>query len=182
MADRTEALLLGGRAGVGKSAVGLEVSALLRAAGVPHVVVEGDAMAEVHPAPEGDPHRSRITERNLTAVWANFAALGRRRLIYSNTVSVLADEAGMFERALGADVRLVRVLLTATDATAAARLAGREIGSGLAAELAGSASKARLLDERAPAGTVRVSTDGRSVRDIAREVLAATGWGCAPHP
>jgi hypothetical protein len=31
-------------------------------------------------------------------------------------------------------------------------------------------------DERAPADTVRVATDDRAVTDIAREVVAATGW------
>jgi hypothetical protein len=39
------------------------------------------------------------------------------------------------ERAMGADVRVVRVLLTASDATAGERLAGRELGSELEQEL-----------------------------------------------
>ncbi|QDN92971.1 hypothetical protein FNV68_53930 [Streptomyces sp. S1D4-23] len=47
-------------------------------------------------------------------------------------------------------------------------------------ELEGSVRKARLLDQRAPAETVRVATDGRLVVDIAREVVAATGWA-GPH-
>ncbi|MFB7374099.1 AAA family ATPase [Streptomyces sp. NPDC056222] len=174
--DRPEVLLIGGRAGVGKTTVGWEVSARLRAAAVSHAIVEGDFMGQVHPAPEGDPHRSEITESNLTAVWANFARLGYRRLIYTNTVSVLPEAAGMFERAMGAGVRIVRVLLTASDATAGERLAGRELGSELEQELKGSARKARFLDERAPADTVRVATDGRPVVDIAREVVAVTGW------
>lgn len=171
-----EVLLIGGRAGVGKSTVGWEVSARLRAAEVAHAVVEGDFMGQVHPAPEGDPHRAAVTERNLRAVWGNFAELGYRRLVYTNTVSVLAESAGLFERAMGADVRLVRVLLTATDETTAGRLKGREIGSELERELKNSARKARLLDERAPADTIRVATDDRAVIDIAREVMAATGW------
>lgn len=33
-----------------------------------------------------------------------------------------------------------------------------------------------MLDERAPAGTLRVVTGGRTVVDIAAEVTAATGW------
>jgi len=171
-----EVLLIGGRAGVGKSTVGWEVSARLRAAEVAHAVIEGDFMGQVHPAPEGDPRRAALTERNLRAVWANFTELGYRRLVYTNTVSVLAESAGLFERALGADVRFVRVLLTATDETTARRLGGREIGSELKRELRNSAYKARLLDERAPADTVRVATDDRTVIDIAREVVAATGW------
>ncbi|MDH6521129.1 hypothetical protein M2164_007761 [Streptomyces sp. SAI-208] len=174
--DHAEALLVGGRAGVGKTTVGWEVSARLRAAGVAHAVIDGDFMGQVHPAPEGDPHRSAIGERNLTAVWGNYAALGYRRLVYVNTVCVLEEATGMFRRAMGDGVRIVRVLLTATDDTAERRLTGRELGSELEQELRGSARKARLLDERAPAGTLRVVTDDRTVSDIAAEVTAATGW------
>ncbi|TYB43891.1 AAA family ATPase [Actinomadura chibensis] len=174
--DHAEVLLIGGRAGVGKTTVGWEVSALLRAEEVSHAVIDGDFMGQVHPAPEGDPHRSEITERSLTAVWANFAESGYRRLIYTNTASVLPETTGMFSRAMGAEVRIVRVLLTASDATARERLVGRELGSELEHELEGGARNARLLDRRAPAGTVRVVTDGRPVVDIAREVVAATGW------
>lgn len=79
--DHAEVLLIGGRAGVGKSTVGLEVSDQLRVAEVPHAIVEGDFMEQVHPAPEGDPRRAGITERNFTAVWGNYAALGHRRLV-----------------------------------------------------------------------------------------------------
>ncbi|MGW7386042.1 hypothetical protein [Streptomyces sp. NPDC054794] len=174
--DRAEVLLIGGRAGVGKTTVGWEVSALLRVAAVSHAIIEGDFMGQVHPAPKGDPHRAEITESNLTAVWANFAQRGYRRLIYTNTVSVLPEAGGMFERAMGAGVRITRVLLTASDVTARERLVGRELGSELEQELEGSVRKARLLDERVPPETVRVVTDGRRVVDIAREVVAATGW------
>ncbi|GAA4608005.1 hypothetical protein GCM10023195_30940 [Actinoallomurus liliacearum] len=174
--DHAEVLLIGGRAGVGKTTVGWEVSARLRAAGAAHAVIDGDFMGQVHPAPEDDPDRSRITERNLTAVWGNFAALGHRRLVYVNTLCVLPEAAGMFRRAMGADARMIRVLLTASDATAGRRLTGRELGSELRDELTASSRKARLLDAEAPADTVRVATDDRSVMDIAREVVAATGW------
>ena len=174
--DNAEVLLIGGRAGVGKSTVGWEVSALLRADGVPHAVIEGDFMGQVHPAPEGDPHRTKIVERNLAAVWANFAELSHRRLIYTNTLSVMPAMTGVFQRAMGADVRMVRVLLTASDRTVSERLVHRERGSELEHELRSSLHKARLLDEQVPPDTVRVASDGRDVVDIAREVVAATGW------
>ncbi|WP_030613825.1 hypothetical protein [Streptomyces fulvoviolaceus] len=177
--DHAEVLLIGGRAGVGKTTVGWEVSARLRAAAVAHAVIDGDFMGQVHPAPDGDPHRAAIGERNLTAVWGNYAELGYRRLVYTNTVSVLEEATGMFRRAMGDAVRIVRVLLTATDETVERRLTGRELGSELEQELRNSARKARLLDERAPAGTLRVVTDGRTVTDIAAEALAATGWAPA---
>jgi predicted kinase len=174
--DQAEVLLIGGRAGVGKTTVGWEVSARLRAARVAHAVIDGDFMGAVHPAPPGDTHRAGITARNLAAVWGNYAELGYRRLVYTNTVSVLDEATPMFRRALGDDVRFVRVLLTATDETAEQRLTGRELGSELEHEVRGSALKARLLDERAPADVLRVVTDGRTVIDIAAEVVAATGW------
>ncbi|WP_282795482.1 AAA family ATPase [Streptomyces sp. CC224B] len=178
--DHAEVLLIGGRAGVGKTTVGWEVSALLRSEAVAHTIIDGDFMGQVHPAPEGDPHRAGITESNLTAVWANFAQRGYRRLIYTNTMSVLPEATGMFRRAMGAGVGITRVLLTASDATARERLVGRELGSELEQEVEGSVRKARLLDQRAPEETVRVATDGRLVVDIAREVVAATGWA-GPH-
>ncbi len=153
-----------------------EVSARLRAVRVAHAVIDGDFMGQVHPAPEGDPHRAAIGERNLTAVWRNCAGLGCRRLVHVNTVSVLEESTGMFRRAMGEGVRIVRVLLTATDETAERRLSGRELGSEPEQELRGSAREARMLDERAPAGTLRVATDGRTVTGIAAEVTAATGW------
>jgi predicted kinase len=174
-----EALLIGGRSGSGKSVVGWEVSAQLRAEGIPHAILEGDFMGQVHPAPDGDPDRTALVERNLTAVWANYAELGYRRLVYVNTVSVLEESTGMFRRAMGDGVRIVRVLLTATDETAERRLTGREVGSELEQELRSGVRKARLLDERAPVGTLRVVTDGRTVIDIAAEVVAATGWAAA---
>lgn len=171
-----EALLLGGRSGVGKSTVGAEVSAQLNAAGVPHVLIEGDYVGCVNPPPPDDPHRSAITERNLTAMWANFAALGHHRLVYTNTASVLDGEDGMFTRALGGRARLIRVLLTATDDTARQRLTAREIGGELEIHITRSARMATRLDTHAPHGTVRVRTDDLRVPDIARVAIAATGW------
>ncbi|MCF2131578.1 hypothetical protein L1I79_34905 [Strepomyces sp. STD 3.1] len=173
-------LLIGGGSGVGKSTVGWEVSALLRGAGTAHCLIEGDGMDQIHPAPEGDPHRTAVTERNIAAVWANYAALGQRRLIYTNTVSIL--EASMIGRAMGGGgvpvtrVRVTPVLLTADEATVRQRLALRETGSQFGVHIERSLRMARRLAEEAPAGTVRVATDGRTVPDIAAEVLRAAAW------
>lgn len=173
-ADQVEVLFIGGRSGVGKSTAALEVCAQLEAAGIAHVQLEGDFLGQVFPPPAGDPDRSRIVLDNLAAVWRNFAALGYRRLVYTNTVSVLyADELA---QALHAPVRIVRVLLTASDEVANGRLAARELGSGLDVHLVRSARAAARLDRDAPADVVRIATDGRSVVDIAADVVTATGW------
>ncbi len=169
-------LLIGGRSGVGKSSVGYEVSARLRQASVAHALIEGDVLDHIHPAPPDDPDRSKITQRNLAALWANYTELGCRRLVYTNTAAVLGSEQWLFDGALGAGCRFFHVLLTATDTTAAERLAGRELGSELEQQLRRSAHMARRLDEHAAPGTVRVATDGRSVSEVARAVVAVTGW------
>jgi predicted kinase len=170
-----ELLLIGGGAGVGKTTVAWEVSAALQAKGTAHCLIEGDYMDQIHPAPDDDPHRAAITERNTAAVWSNYAALGQHRLIYTNTVSVL--EEPMIKRAMGGgEIRATCVLLTAEEATVRERLAQREIGSQLAAHIERSLWMARHLSERAPADTVRISTDGRTVQEIALHVIQAAAW------
>lgn len=174
-----EVLLIAGRAGVGKTTVGWEVSAQLQVAGIAHALVEGDNLDQIFPAPPGDPARTRITEANLTALWRNYAALGCRRLIYTNTVSVL--EPDLIARATGGTPRIIAVLLTADDATARRRLGGREIGSQLAAHVARGAEMAGHLESTAPAWVHRIRTDGRQPIDIARDIISATGWADLPE-
>ncbi|WP_077799712.1 AAA family ATPase [Streptomyces sp. JHA26] len=170
-----ELLLIGGGAGVGKTTVAWEVSAALQQKKTAHCLIEGDYMDQIHPAPDNDPHRTAITERNIAAIWSNYAALGRHRLIYTNTVSIL--EKAMVSRAMGGSaVKATCVLLTAEEATVRQRLAQREIGTQLHAHIERSMRMARQLDEEAPAGTVRVPTDNRSVQEIALHVLQATAW------
>ncbi|TPQ18335.1 hypothetical protein [Streptomyces sporangiiformans] len=170
-----ELLLIGGGAGVGKTTVAWEVSAALQENGTAHCLIEGDYMDQIHPAPDDDPHRTTITERNIAAVWSNYAALGQHRLIYTNTVSVL--EGPMVSRAMcGGEIKVTRILLTAAEATVRQRLAQREIGSQLHAHIERSLRMARHLDEEAPAGTVRIPTDSRPVQDIAIRVLQAADW------
>jgi hypothetical protein len=176
--DRPAALLIGGRAGVGKSTLGWEVPAQLQDLQVAHAYVGGDNLDQIFPAPEGDPTRGEITEANLAAIWRNYAAAGCRRLIYTNTVSVL--EPDLIARAMGGEPRLTLVLLTAEDSTARQRLAGREIGSRFEPHVTRSAKTAVYLEDTAPDSVLRIRTDGRTVSEIALEVIAATGW--APHP
>jgi hypothetical protein len=172
---RKRLLLIGGGSGTGKTTVGWEVSVILRQRGLAHCVLEGDLMDQVHPAPPGDPHRSGITERNVAAVWANYAALGHHRLVYTNTVSILEED--MLRRAMGGgDIGVTRILLTAGEAAVRARLAVRETGSQLLPHIERSLRAAVHLDAEAPAGTVRVATDGLGVGEVAARVVAAAGW------
>jgi hypothetical protein len=170
----SEALFIGGRSGVGKSSVGNEIHVQLSAAGLRHCLIEGDNLDMAFPPP----WEHRLAERNLAAMWSNYRALGYRRMIYTNTVSVrFVDD---LTAAMGDDPRVTAVLLTASDATARQRLARREIGTALEPHVHRSDAAARELERLSPAWVHRVATDGRPVADIAAEIVALTGWRTDP--
>ncbi|MBP2473060.1 hypothetical protein JOF53_001932 [Crossiella equi] len=156
-----------------------ELSHQLTESAVPHALLDGDLLCQAHPAPPHDPHRTHLTELNLSALWRNFQALGHTNLIYTNTLCVLPEAAPMFHRTLGPNAVLTRILLTATDDTTRTRLTSRELGSNLSRELANSTAKSRRLQARTPADALHIATDNRSVPALAREILAATGWPSA---
>lgn len=164
VSTESKLLLIGGRSGVGKSSVAFALHDLLAAEQVRHAVIEGDMLDLAWPAPWGH----RLAERNLAAVWSNYRALGYERLIYTNTMSVLNAE--QLAAAMASNPVVTAILLTADDSTAGARLAGREHGDSLATHVQRSAAAARELVRNVASHVHRVSTDGRAVTDIAREI------------
>lgn len=169
---RSQALFIGGRAGVGKTTVAFEVHARLSAARVRHCLIEGDNLDQAYPAP----WEHGLAERNLAAMWANYRALGYRRIVYTNTASVFMNVIDALVAALGEQPEITAVLLTCADAAAAERLAGREIGSALDEHIARGKVMAAKLDAEVPDWVHRVGTDGRGVSDIAAEVVGLTRW------
>lgn len=167
---RSEVLFLGGRSGVGKTSVAVELHVRLSGAGVRHCVIEGDNLDLAHPPP----WEHHLAERNLAAMWANYRDLGYRRLIYTNTVSV--RQVDQLTAAMGDDPHVTAVLLTSCDATARERLARREIGTALRLHVERSDAAARSLDASVAASVHRMPTDERTIPDIAADILALTGW------
>jgi hypothetical protein len=171
---QSEVLFVGGRSGVGKSSVAFELHARLAALKVKHCVIEGDSLDLAFP----HPWEHNLAERNLTAIWANYRALGYRRMIYTNTVSVrftqeLAD-------AMGDEPSITAVLLTATDETSSVRLRGRIQGSDLQEHLDRSSAAAKELELLTPEWVHRCPTDNRNVQEIAADLLPLTGWTAIP--
>ena len=169
---RAEVVFLGGRSGTGKTSVGYEIHAQLSAAGVMHCLIDGDNLDMAYP----DPREHDLAERNLAAMWANYRALGYRRMVYVNTASVLGPVHQKLTAAMADEPTTTDILLTCSDATARQRLAQREIGSELDWHIDRSDLMARRLDAQVPARVRRVATDGRTIADIAAEVITLTGW------
>ena len=107
-------------------------------------------------------------------MWANYRVLGHTRLIYVNTAAVIVSHDLI--AALGEEVTPTGVLLTGSDESTRRRLAGREIGSALDRHVSRSSEMAARLEREAPEWVVRVPTDGRSITEIATEVVDLTGW------
>lgn len=167
---RSELIAIGGRSGVGKTSAAAALHAMLLECRVHHAVVEGDALDLAYPQPQ----EHGLAERNLAAIWRNYRALGYRRLIYTNTVSVLV--ADILAMAMGDDPLVVRFLLTASDETARARLTGRHSGADLEDHIRRSDAAARRLDVEAPVGTHRIATDGLKPAEVAHRILQLTRW------
>ncbi|WP_396909066.1 ATPase [Mycolicibacterium sp.] len=83
----SEVVFIGGRSGTGKTSTGFEMHAMLSVAGVAHCLIDGDFLDMAHPAPP----EHQLAEQNLAAMWANYRAVGHRRLIYTNAACVLPD-------------------------------------------------------------------------------------------
>jgi hypothetical protein len=169
-------LLLGGRAGAGKTSVGYEIHAQLTDARVPHCLIDGDNLNMAYPPPQ----EHGLAERNLAAIWANYRTLGYRRMIYVNTASVLGDVASRLTVAMGDNPLVTAVLLTCSDTTAHQRLTGREKGTELAGHIQRSDLMARELNLRAPRWVHRLETDDRTIPDLAAEIISLASWTSNP--
>jgi len=159
---------------VGKSTAAEALHDLLVAADVRHAVIEGDFLDLAHPAPHVAFPGALLAERNLAAMWAAYRELGYHRLIYTNTVSVLEQDA--LARAMGDDPTVTAVLLRAGDGTTADRLRRRSGGHLPEAQLAHSTRTAGRLDAAVRAGVTRVDTDSLTPPEVAVRLASLTGW------
>jgi adenylylsulfate kinase len=169
-----QALLVTGTVGVGKTSVAHAVGDLLRAAEVPNAVVDLDALSQAWPAPPGDPFNFALELRNLRAVAANFLAAGAERLVLAGVVENL-DGRERYREALGLPLTVAR--LRAGLDEVARRLHGRhrDDEDGLRWHLHRSGELDAILDA-AGVADFEVSTDGRSVTEVAAEVLVLVRW------
>ena len=173
MAFKTAPLLIiSGSLGTGKTTVLNEASDLLTEEGIPHAAIDLDALAVMHP--RRDPHGERLAFANLAAVWPNYAAAGAERLIVARVVERRAELARYRAAVPGAAPVVCR--LTAPLSLMHERLRVREPGMFLEQALARAAELDAILAKAGVEDFVVDNGPGRSVSDVAREVLSRAGW------
>ncbi len=168
-------LLITGPGGVGKTTVAYEACRQLEARGVAHAMVDADELDRIFPAPREDPHKTGLTYRNLAGVWANLRAAGAPRLILAMVAIPLEDELPNVRAAIPeAAVTVVR--LRAGEECLLKRVRDREVGSGRDYQVPRTVEQACLMAREPGPDRLLVDTTGRTVWEVAREVLNRAGW------
>ncbi|NAZ80991.1 hypothetical protein GTR02_04075 [Kineococcus sp. R8] len=173
------ALLITGTVGAGKTTTAGAVGALLREDGVPHAVVDLDALCHAWPSPDGDPFHLRLQLANLRAVASNHRAAGAVRLVLAGVLED-PDVRRRYAEAVGVGLAVCR--LRPDLAVVRARLQGRhrEDPAGLDWHLRRSGELDRILEDAGVGDVVVAVRAHQTPDDVARAVTRAVGWTTAP--
>ena len=163
-------LVITGPVGVGKTTLAAAVSHLLGEAATPHAMVDMDSLRWCYPSPAHDPFHTALGLQNLAAVWASFQAAGAERLILADVVESREELAGYRIAMPGAAILVVR--LRAALPAILRRLEGRDSGASLAWHRERAAVLVAQM-ERDRVEDLLVETEGKTVADLAREILTA---------
>ena len=165
-------LVVSGSMGSGKTTVLSELSDLLEEADMAHAAVDLDTFSIMHPR-RGE-QGERLMYDNLAATWPNYRALGAERLIVACALESRSDLRYYREAVPGAEP--IVCLMVAPVETMQERVRGRDIGMLREKLLANSLRLAEIL-KKAQAEDYRVvNSEGRSITDVAREILSRAGW------
>ncbi len=170
-----EVLFLTGQPGAGKTAVAKELSDLLWRIHEPHAVIDLDELCRgVLPTPTTNFNRD-LAVLNLKAVWANFYAVGVRRLILSRIIQS-SDDLDHFASAVP-NAHMIVCLLQAPAATIQQRIIQRDPGSNQEFLLSATTKIAAQLALLHLPG-FQIDNSQRPLNEVAREVLAQADWPC----
>lgn len=165
-------VIISGSLGSGKTTVLSEAADLLAEADVAHATIDLDWLSIMYP-PQGQ-FGERLMFANLAAVWPVYAAAGAERLLAARVVENRSALDEYRQAVPGAEPVVCR--LTASIEMMRERLRTRDSDMGQSWQIARSETLAAIL-EHAQAEDFIVDNDrGRSITDVAREVLSRAGW------
>jgi hypothetical protein len=169
--ERKSLLLITGSMGVGKTSVLGEASDILALQNIAHAALDLDAFGLAH-LPSGASNDA-VMYRNLQSVCRNYASLGIRRFLVARAI----EDRPTLEscrRAVSATNTVV-CRLTANLATMRKRVKLRESGV-LQQQFVARVAKLNSILDRARLEDFVVTSDNRSVTQIAHEMLLKAGW------
>jgi broad-specificity NMP kinase len=164
-------ILITGPSGVGKTTVASEVGWILgEELDLPHALIEMDFLSVLHPMPEDDV--VRLT--NLRSVWATYRTAGAERLLLVDTLESAADLRALQGALPDAEILVIRLVAPLT--TLRERVSRRELG-GIGEPLHHEMAERHVVVQ-ADLGIEEhvVEADDRRPNDIAREIVALSGW------
>ncbi len=167
-------LLVTGTLGSGKTVVVEDIGELLEDGEPRSAIVDLDWLGWVSGSSRSSDTIDGLILSNLAAVWPNYLAAGAGRLVLARTVLDRELIDGLDE-AIG-PVTLTIVRVTSSPDTIAERLAARDTGAVLEQHLAEASKFDKILDELR-VEDLRVSNDGRPIREVFEEIVARAEWG-----
>lgn len=170
----TAVVLISGPVGVGKTSVGWEVSELLERSSVAHTFIDFDNLRATYPRPADDGWGNALAFENLRDVWRNCSRAGSRNLVVATVV-----EHHPFQDQIQSVVpraQLSTCQLSASVEILESRVRQRELGSGLERHVKRSGELAGILARADVPCDFRIATDGRSVTEIAGEIVDQMPW------
>ena len=138
-------------------------------------MIDTDELDRAFHAPADHPHKADLTRRNLAALWANLRDAGALRLILTMVASSIEDELPRIREAIpGAALILVRLHISGYSLLQ--RVRRREVGSPYDYQVPRTIEYVDLMGREPAEDRLVVDTWGRTVGEIAQEILDRLGW------
>jgi hypothetical protein len=171
----TDAVILTGTVGAGKTTTMHALGALLAARGVPHALVDMDAVRLLHPARAADPFQQELALRNLGDLARNYREAGARVVLVAAVVESAAD-LPRHAAALGArDPLLVRLTVDADAVRSRLDARHGDDAAALAWHRARAPELAAIIDA-ADLGGLAIDTTSRTPAEVSTLVADRAGW------
>ena len=137
-------------------------------------MIDTDELDRAFPAADG-PHKADLTRRNLAAVWANLRDAGALRLILTMVASSIEDELPRIREVIPG-AALILVPLHISGYGLLQRVRRREVGSPYDYQVPRTIEYVDLMGREPAEDRLVVDTWGRTVGEIAQEILDRLGW------